>query len=210
MAFHIRRHDVIVVAKGEPAGLGDAAGKVHTVIVGALTDLARVGLLYAIPVVGPSAGHLVERSHMVAHSSVDSTVAADAAVQSSQRQRQETALARTRHAQIPPVPLSPTAHRLKVVAQGSDEVDGTNGTGNNVAVIILVAVVQTVLPVVGKGSGKELVIIGLLLRHGNAVDTNFKHDDALRCRPLVAGIGPHASPRHPQQGGIAAMAARAH
>ena len=106
---------------------------------------------------------------MVAQGRVHCTVAAHALVESGRCQRQETALAAARHAQVLAVPVGVL---LKVV-------DCTHATHDDALVITLVTVVHAKFPIAVESAISQVVIDALRHGHVDAVDADFECDETL-------------------------------
>jgi len=131
---------------------------------------------------------------MVAHRVVYHTDECHPLVERGAYQREHSALTRACHAELPAVPLG----------QRGNVVDGTNRPGEDALVGRLVEVVEIGGPVFAECPGGKVVVDGLRQRHGNAVYADLQGDTALLGRPDVAGVRPHAGPRHTQQGRVSA------
>ena len=126
---------------------------------------------------------------MVAQRGMHGTVTRHAFVQSGRCKRQETALARTGHGEVPAIPRG---EFLNIV-------DGTDATQHDALVVTLVAIVHAVVPIAVQSTVGKSVIDTLIHRDRDAVNTYFQHDNSLRSRPGVALIGPNACPRNTQK-----------
>ena len=67
---------------------------------------------------------------------------------------------------------------------------------------------DAVVPIVGKRSREEAVVIGLRFGDGNAVNADFEDDDPLPAGPFVAGVRAYARSRYAEQGRVAPRTCR--
>ena len=192
------RHHVVVIAEGEPPLLlvSDQAGEVHAVVVaGGLYLLLLPLALVPVEIVGPAAGHTLQRGRMVAEGGMHGGIIGDTGVECGGGKGQEASLTAARHTQ------------LLIVPRGvfCDIVEGTDTADHDTLVVTLVAIVESPLPVAHQGSVEHIVVDLLLHRDRHAVDADLQRDGTLRGCPDVAAIGAHAGSRHTEQGRILAF-----
>ena len=189
------RHHVVVIAKREPSLLFvvDEAGKIDTIVVARGVDFRFLPLaLTPIEIVRPPTSHALQRSRVVAASSVDGRITSDAFVESCTSQREESALAGTRNGELLSIPRCVLFNI----------VNGPDTTDDNTLVVAVVAIVHPPIPVVHQGSVEHVVVNLLVHRDGNAVNTNLQCNRTLRGRIDVTTIRTNTGTRHTQQSGI--------